>query len=123
MSDSTSRRAVAAKRARNHAAMWEMRNLIKDLVGPDTSKWPRAIYRNFFLILKPSDSQLFALTVFLLANSVSPAVIREYYEVAYIFSDKKKKAYEKVLTNYRTSNWTAWSVADGRSIKPFQWDS
>lgn len=106
---------VAQQRARNHTEFWRQRRLIEDLVGP-FSQWPHAIHRIFFTKLKPTNRDRFAMTVFFLCNGLDPILLKEYYDIAYIFDAEAKRHIDYIIKKYPTSKWTAWNIAMGRSM-------
>ncbi|AXH73547.1 MAG: hypothetical protein [Doliovirus lythtis] len=113
--DLSSRRAVAAHRNRNKAELWRLRSLFEDLIGTK-EHWPNAIFKVFFFKLKPSNSDRFKLTVFLLCNGVDPLLIQEYYAVAYLFTQHQQRQIRDIIKKYPSSKWTAWNVSERKSM-------
>ena len=106
--------AVAKKRFANRVALLEQRQLIQDIVG-HWRHWPRAVRDTFFINLKPTNRQRFAMTVFLLNNGLNPDTIREYYDLAFLFDAEAKRNMNYIISKYPTSNWTSWNISEGRS--------
>jgi DNA primase large subunit len=105
---------IARKRAINAAAIARYKETIEDIVG-DKDQWPRAIKQIFYTRLRPTNRERFTMIVFFLNNGLNPVILREYFQMAYVFDADAWRQINHVITRYPSSNWTAWNISEQRS--------
>jgi len=105
---------IARKRAINAAAIQRYKETIEDIVG-DKDNWPRQIKRTFYTVLRPNNQQRFTMLVFFLNNGLNPVILREYFQMAYVFDSDAWRQINWVITHFPNSNWTSWNVSENRT--------
>lgn len=105
---------IARKRSINAAAIQRYKETIEDIVG-DKDQWPRSIKNTFYTQLRPTNRDRFTMIVFFLNNGLNPVIIREYFQMAYVFDQDAWRQINYIIAKYPTSSWTSWNVSEQRS--------
>lgn len=82
---------------------------------PKSHLWPNAI-RTAFFKKHMTNTERFKVTVFFLANGISPHVILNAYRHRFNFDKSAYRQLEWIIKKYPTSNWKAWNIMERRSI-------
>lgn len=87
----------------------------QDMIGPQKF-WPRSIRMCVYGKTHLTNQERFKVTVFFLANGLSPYQIKKFYEDCYKFDYSAIRQIEFIIKKYPTSNWKAWSIKANKSI-------
>lgn len=80
------------------------------------SRWPLKLRHLLFRRKHPNNNERFALTMFFLINGLRPSLILAFFKDMWDAPNSDLKSIRWNIKVAPTKDWTAWSIAEQRSI-------